>query len=119
MKNLDYIVVGRKIKEIRKQKRYSQQDMADMTGLSSNYISEIELGKKEGRLNTYFQIAAALDVSIDELVKDSVSADTAVFEYHFNTLYKSFGTIRKEMLLNFMTFLAGKKEYDSKENEEL
>ncbi len=118
MKDLDYSMVGKRIKEKRKQKHYSQYKLADITGLSSKYISEIELGKKEGRLDIYVRIAEALNVSLDEFVADSVSADSVIFENKFNVLYKSFGKTRKEMLLNYMDFLYGKQEYDNKENED-
>ncbi len=118
MKDLDYSTVGKRIKEKRKQKHYSQYKLADITGLSSKYISEIELGKKEGRLDIYVRIAEALNVSLDEFVADSVSADSVIFENKFNVLYKSFGKTRKEMLLNYMDFLYGKQEYDNKENED-
>ena len=114
MENLDYVAVGKRIKCIRKQKGYSQQEVASMTRLSSKYISEIELGKKEGRLDIYFRIALALDVSLDELIRDSASINTAIFEQNFNSIYEGFGNIRREMLLDFLKFLEGKKEYDSK-----
>lgn len=112
MKNLDYIAVGKRIKKIRKQKNYTQEKVAEIADLSTKYISEIELGKKEGRLDTYFRIALALDVSVDEFLKDSVPSNTVAFERNFNTLYKNFGKIRREMLLDFMSFLDSKKDYD-------
>lgn len=117
MKDLDYIAVGKRIKAKRKQKHYSQQQLADIAGLSSKYISEIEHGKKEGRFDVYVRIAEALNISLDEFITDSVSADSVIFENHFNALYKSFGNIRKEMLLNYMDFLYGKSEYDNKDTE--
>lgn len=117
MENLDYVAVGKRIKSIRNQKGYSQQKVASIADLSSKYISDIELGKKEGRLNIYFKIAVALDVSIDELVIDSASVNTAIFEQSFNSIYKGFGNIRREMLLDFMNFLESKKEYDSKDDK--
>lgn len=119
MENLDYIAVGRRIKNIRQKKQYSQQNIAEMTNISEKYISEIECGKKEGRLDIYVRIAAALDVSLDEFVKDFVTADSVVFECNINSLYKSFGKTRREMLLNYMDFLDTKKEYDFKDNNDI
>ena len=80
--------------------------------MSPRYISKIEISKKEVRLYTYFRIAVALNVSVDEFVKDSVLSNTVAFERNFNTLYKNFGKIRREMLLDFMSFLDSKKDYD-------
>lgn len=117
MEILDYVAVGKKIKNIRMQRKYSQQNLADMTNLSMKYISEIELGKKEGRLDIYYRIATALNVSLDEFVMDSVPANTIIFENNFNAVYKSFGKTRKNMLLNFMYYLNDKQEYDFKDDE--
>ncbi len=112
MENLDYVAVGRRIKNIRQKKQYSQQNIAEMTNISEKYISEIECGKKEGRLDIYARIAAALDVSIDEFIKDSVTAYSTVFENNINSMYKQFGKERREMLLAYIDFLNGKPEYD-------
>lgn len=112
MKDLDYAAVGTRIKAIRMQKHYSQRTLADKTNLSYKYISEIECGKKEGRLKIYARIADALEVSLDEFVMDSIPADSLIFEHNINASYKSYGKVRKEMLLNYIDFLNGKKEYD-------
>ncbi|MDO5398007.1 MAG: helix-turn-helix transcriptional regulator [bacterium] len=118
MENLDYVAVGRRIKKIRQKKQYSQQNIAEMTNISEKYISEIECGKKEGRLEIYARIAAALNVSIDEFVKDFVTADSTVFESNINSMYKQFGKTRREMLLAYMEFLNDKPEYDCINNKD-
>lgn len=74
---------------------------------------------KEGRLDIYYRITAALNVSLDEFVIDSISANTTIFEYNFNVMYKSFGKTRKDMLLNFMNYLECKKEYDRNDDENI
>lgn len=117
MESLDYGKVGKRIKKIRKQKKYSQQFMAEKTGLSTNYISEIELGKKEGRLDIYVRIANALNVSLDEFVVDTTPAKSVIFERNFNSVYQTFGKNRREMLLNYIDFLYTKPQYDNKDEE--
>ena len=45
--------------------------LADATGLSRAYISEIENGKKTGSAATLLKIARALEVDVELLIKDA------------------------------------------------
>lgn len=42
--------------------------LAEKAGVSATYLSEIETGKKEGRVSTLASIAKALNLTIDDLV---------------------------------------------------
>jgi len=64
---INFETVGKRIKEVRKQKGMSQDELAERADLSSQYISQIETGRKKGSLPTYNKLAKALGVSIDEL----------------------------------------------------
>ena len=64
---IDFETVGKRVKEVRKQKGISQEELAERADLSAQYISQIETGRKRGSLPTYNKLAKALDVSIDEL----------------------------------------------------
>lgn len=46
----------------------SARELAEKTGLSAAYISEIETGKKDGSISAMKAIAHALGVDIDDLV---------------------------------------------------
>lgn len=117
MRNLDYVAVGKRIKRLRKKKGYSQKYVADAANLSDKYISEIEGGKKEGRLDIYVRIATVLDVSLDEFITDFVPANSAIFEHNINNMCKDFGKTRKEMLLDYIELLADKEHYDHNDDE--
>ena len=47
----------------------TQQQLADATGISKPYLSQIETGKRTGTTEILSAIAKALDVSLDEVVK--------------------------------------------------
>jgi len=51
----------------RSHRSLSSRELADRTGLSAPYISEIENGKKDGSVAAIRKIAAALGVDIDDL----------------------------------------------------
>lgn len=46
----------------------SARELAEKTGISAAFLSEIENGKKEGGVSTLKKIAQALGVTIDDLV---------------------------------------------------
>ena len=52
----------------RRHRSLSARDLAEKTGLSAAYISEIETGKKDGSVSAMKKIAQALGVEIDDLV---------------------------------------------------
>lgn len=68
MKQSDFKTsIGRKISDLRKLKNISQEELAWRVGKSRNTISNIERGINSAMLETYEEIAAALDVSVTEL----------------------------------------------------
>lgn len=69
---MDKKAVGRRIKEARKKRNLTQEELAELTDLSSNHISVIERGVKVPRLDAFVAIANALGVSADTLLVDVV-----------------------------------------------
>ena len=61
---------GQKVKEIRKEKGFSQEDLATKSGLHRTYISDIERGDRNVSLKNVEKIAKALNIPIDYLLKD-------------------------------------------------
>ncbi|WP_303001956.1 helix-turn-helix domain-containing protein [Dialister invisus] len=62
--------IGTRIKEAREAKGLTQEQLAEMVGLSSTHISVIERGVKAPKLETFIEIANALDVTSDSLLLD-------------------------------------------------
>ena len=65
---IDYIVIGQRIREIRKSKKMTQEKLAEYSELEPSYISHIERAVTKPSLQTLIGIANALEVSLDELV---------------------------------------------------
>ncbi len=61
--------VGTRVRELRKQKGWSQDVFADKTGLHRAHIGEIERGESNVTLQTLKILADALGVRIGDLVK--------------------------------------------------
>ena len=61
------LVLKNKLKEVRKEKNISQQELADMVGVSRNTISSLETGQYEPTAKLALVLAVALDRKFEEL----------------------------------------------------
>lgn len=69
---MDKKELGQKIREIRQEKGYTQQILADKASLGNVYVGEIERGVKMPSLNSFIKIVQALDVSADYILCDEL-----------------------------------------------
>jgi len=69
---IDYTMIGKRIKEKRKQRGLTQAVLAEMSGVEPSNISHIERAATKLSLPTLVSIANALQVSADELLYDSL-----------------------------------------------
>ena len=66
--SLNYTIIGRKIQEIRKKRKITQEKFSEIIDKSPSYISYIETGRKQLSLETLVDIANALKVTADVLL---------------------------------------------------
>lgn len=71
--NIDYIALGKRIREARKNRNMTQEKLGELCGLSSAHIGHIERGTRVPSLETVFRISQELNVSLDYLLFDSKS----------------------------------------------
>lgn len=62
--------IGKHISEFRHLRKLRQEDLAEITGLSTNYIGAVERGEKIPSLETFIDILNALSVSADVVLSD-------------------------------------------------
>ena len=62
-------MLAKRLKELRKERNWTQQKLAEKAGLSFNAITKIEQGAaKHPTLRTLLKLADAFEISLDELV---------------------------------------------------
>ena len=71
---LNYRLVGERLRAIRKKRGYTQEQLAEMAGISPQHCSGIETGGAKVSLPALVQLCNALDASPDEILLDSVPA---------------------------------------------
>lgn len=59
---------GQHVRQLRVNKKISQEDLAEMADLHRTYISDVERGVRNVSLATAFRIAQALGVELKDLV---------------------------------------------------
>jgi transcriptional regulator with XRE-family HTH domain len=77
MKNkIDYSLVGERIKKQRVILGYSREKFSEMVQIASVYLGQLERGQRTPSLETFVEIASALDCSLDYLVfGDDINKD--------------------------------------------
>lgn len=65
-----YQILGETIRLERTQAGFSQEELAEKTNLSRNYIGQIERAEKRIHLETLAQIAKALNLHVRDLTRD-------------------------------------------------
>ena len=68
---VDYKGIGRRIKANRIRHRMTQSELAEKTGMSDVYISNIENGVKRTSLDAILKIVYVLGISLDSLVLEN------------------------------------------------
>ena len=62
--------IGKNIRKLREIKKLRQEDLAEKTDLTTNYIGMIERGEKIPSLETFINILNSLGVSADMVLSD-------------------------------------------------
>ena len=77
--------LSKRIRETRKSKKLTQEELAEKAEISVVYASEIERNIKTPSIEVFAKIAKALDVSADYLLRDELPTGKA---YVFDDLTK-------------------------------
>ncbi|MFL6305866.1 MAG: helix-turn-helix domain-containing protein [Candidatus Sulfotelmatobacter sp.] len=60
--------VGKRVRNLRTDRGWSQEELADRSGVNRSYMSRVELGKSDVSLSVLHKIARPLGLSLAELL---------------------------------------------------
>ena len=87
--NVDYKLIGSRIKEARKSRGMTQEVMAEQLDVTIGYVSQVERGITKISLDLLGKVSAILDVDIAYFVADScVHRDTYMIDEIMSDLQK-------------------------------
>ena len=96
--SLDYLVIGRRVKELRLQKGFSQEALAEQIDMSVSYISRIETAKKQASLEALVRIANVLGVTMDHLLNGNQKSDTVECFFDMARLMEGCSNFEKKII---------------------
>lgn len=65
------VEIGMRIRKIRKERKYSREELAEYADISVNFLGAVETGKKGMKVQNLANIAKALNVTTDYLIYGS------------------------------------------------
>ena len=80
MRELDYRKMGMRIRQVRKAKGWSQNELAEKCGISMSFLGHIERGSRIMSMETFSNICLALDAGADELLWGVANPSDAVLD---------------------------------------
>ena len=114
MKNeLDYTKLGERLKEARIKKHMTQEELSEKIDSATSSISHLENGTHSPSLKTLIKICNVLEIGIDALLCDSLSAiSSSYLDKDFEKLLSDCTVQEKKLLLRILEVT--KKQYGNK-----
>lgn len=75
---LNYYLIGKRIKSIRKKRGLTQEQLAELADISPQHCSGIETGGAKVSLPALVRICNALETSLDSIVADSLDCAPSI-----------------------------------------
>ncbi len=118
---IDYVAIGKRIKQLRKEHKMSQEQLAEIIDVSVPHMSNIENGKTKFSLPVLIHLANALGVMPDVLLFEQVNTQGKVRGMVIREIESQLlDCTEVQMLMLEEVFRSAKKilkEYDKKMHE--
>lgn len=82
--NLDKEIIGKKIRQIRLEKGFSQEELSEKIDISPRHMCTIENGKSIPSIETFVKIAQVLDVDINKFFNLTPESNDKLREEIYN-----------------------------------
>lgn len=102
MKEIDFVRISKKIRELRIEKGYTQEYIADMADVNTSHISNIENNRVRISLPTLVHVCNALDTTVDYILSDEYVSASSALDHEILLEIQSCSDNTKEMLLKII-----------------
>lgn len=85
------------IRQLREERKFSQEEMAEKLGISKNGYGKIERGESDIKLTRLVQIADILDIDVVEIMKDNNREMAFVIGENHGTLQNNYNSDHSEI----------------------
>ena len=105
LQNIDYAVLGKRIKETRQASGITQEALAEMVSCNTSHISNIENNYTKASLNVLLSIANALNTSIDYLLSNQYNNESLALNNEILRLFSMLPEEKKQQLIRIIKAL--------------
>lgn len=98
--DINYIVIGKKIKNARLDKGLTQEQLSELTAISLSHISNIETAKTKVSLPALISICNVLDISVDDALDENIINYETQFTKEIFRLCKNCDSNQKRLIIN-------------------
>lgn len=97
---INYKQIGIRIRQERIRNRLSQEQLAELANVSPQYISHIETGRKRASLEIIVYIVNALNISLDQLLADNLTASQYKYDAELYQIIKGCTNYERRVILD-------------------
>lgn len=106
---MNYESIGKNIRKYRSSKKMRQEDLAELTGLSTTYVGMVERGEKIPSLETFLSILNALNISADMVLYEVLSTGYDIKVSLLNEKLESLSAKDKTLVYNVVDAIIAHK----------
>jgi transcriptional regulator with XRE-family HTH domain len=113
---MDMIKIGERIREIRKQHNFTIAELSERADISANFLGNIERGVDTPSVETLINIANALFVGVDVLVKESLEiefVENAQIDFESMEIMKEISSMTKEQKQCVLSCIKALKDFNA------
>lgn len=103
-----YTNIGKRIRNIRKSKKMTLEDLAFEIDMDYSFIARIETGKATASLETLYKISKGLKIKFYQLFNDIDPKNKTIVEKEFSSLTKKLSFEDKEKTLSIIKLVLDK-----------
>ena len=105
---MDYKGIGQRIREFRKLRSFTQEELAEEIGISPTHMSHIETGNTKLSLQVLADLSQTLNVTADSIIQTEVKTQDKPDETDFSkfaSIYNALSNEKQKALLQIAKLL--------------
>ena len=103
--NIDYKLIGERIKKARKERGLTQDNIAERLNVSVGYISQVERGITKISLDLLGAISSILEHNIADFISGSAVHSNSYLEAEFIDEFRKLNQSKRKFLLNMIKMM--------------
>lgn len=106
---IDYSIIGQRLKNARKEKQMTQEQLAEKIDVSIAFLSRIERGSSQINLKRLSQICEILDITEGEVLNGVSNNSGKYLNNEFSNLLKNCSSDQQRLIYDIAKVIANQK----------